>query len=99
MTLRRRRLWVLALIGFVLAGIAFIWLYNVSLSTKWVEKIEIGMTKSQVISLLGRPSDCRWENQRREVDYEQWDVSDGFINVRFNDDDRVIMRSAQHDGL
>lgn len=108
MTLRRRRLWLVAIVGLILAGgVSILWdlAVGTSLTTKDVGRIKLGMTKIQVYEALGQAKHdgpvIFIGNDRKMIDWEsdQWSVSDGVIQIWFDRRGVVVHRDSQSFGL
>jgi hypothetical protein len=93
MTLRRRRLWLVALAGLVLVGGVWVWAGSVALRCKDADRIKDGMTLEQVVTILGRSPDYRLaESRELKLRSEAWLASDGDIFLVFNADGTVVDR-------
>jgi hypothetical protein len=84
MTIRRRRLWLVALAGLVLAGgVGLLALQRWAASATWVavaNRITNGMTKEAVYAILGPPDIVTGKPDSVEC----WEVVDGGIFVTFD---------------
>jgi hypothetical protein len=91
MTVRRRRLWLVALAGLVLAGGVWVWAASRAV---WINKaassITIGMSRERVIEILGRPPHLIENLPFLDERLEAWDAIDGRISITFSHQDAVV---------
>jgi hypothetical protein len=100
MTIRRRRLWLVALAGLVLAR--GVWVWSASTHVLWVKdvsRIVDGMSRSDVAAALGRPPDHHYQTGYYVDSSEMWEVIDGSIYVQYNRNFRVCDRSVDCLGI
>lgn len=105
--LRSRRLWFVLLAGLVLAGGAWLWTTSLGMlpSTKDADRVMDGMTKADVIAILGTPREpftvinipqgdrpAMWHR-------EFWDARDGVIFIAFDKDGLVFDREVARVGV
>jgi hypothetical protein len=99
MTIRRRRLWLVALAGLVLAGGVWVWAISQATSIRDAARIEIGMTQNDVFATLGsKPSALHCNNGTRGW-IDVWVVFDGHILVQYGSDSKVNFVGTNSEGF
>ena len=93
MILRRRRLWLIVLAGLVLAGGAWWLAISTSLSTRAADRIADGMSRTQVIAMIGRAPDMAFVTFERNR-FDHWYVADGIIMVDYDAAGNVSKREV-----
>ncbi len=83
MILRRRRLWLVVLVGLVLAAGVWAWTLKNSLSVHDLDRIAIGMTRQRVIEILGK------QPAAEGTAWDIWFANDGTFSVEYDHDGNV----------
>jgi hypothetical protein len=99
MILRRRRQWLVALAGLVLAASVLVWAFVSANRIKDDERISIHMTREEVAAVLGKADyECPSPDSPR-MTLSYWFALDGFIIVQFHWEDRVASHHAQPENM